>query len=304
MKQKFNQQSGAEERKDVYERVTARIVADLERGVRPWAQPWTSGNNRPHRPLRHNGLPYSGINVLMLWSAAVDAGFQGAQWMTFRQAQELGGHVRKGERGSLVVYANRVTKSGTDENGDEVEVEIPFLKGYTVFNVDQIDGLPAQYQAKPEPRFVEPVERLTHAEEFFRATAADIRERGGRAFYSPAGDYIQIPPIDAFPNAEEFYSTLAHEATHWTKGPNRLVRDFGRKSWGDEGYAIEELVAELGAAYLCADLEITPEVREDHAAYISSWLKVLKGDKRAVFSAAAHAQRAVDFLHGLQPNAV
>lgn len=127
--------------------------------------------------------------------------------------------------------------------------------------------------------------------------------RGGRAFYSPSGDFIQMPTIETFANAEEFYATLSHEATHWTKGPKRLTRDFGKKSWEDEGYAIEELVAEMGAAFLCADLEITPEVREDHAAYISSWLKVLKGDKRAIFTAASHAQKAVEFFHKLLPEA-
>jgi len=302
VKQKFNQESGVEDRKDIYERVTAKIVSDLERGVRPWNQPWQTGSdNRVHRPIRHNGLPYSGVNILMLWSAALERGFESSQWMTFRQAQELTGHVRKGEKGSLVVYANRILKTATNASGEEVEQEIPFLKGYAVFNVDQIDGLPPQYYTKPAPQFTEPVQRLEHAEKFFRATGADIRERGGRAFYSPSDDFIQIPPIDAFPNAEEFYSTLSHEATHWTKGPNRLVRDFGRKSWGDAGYAVEELVAELGAAFLCADLELTSEVREDHACYINSWLKVLKDDKRAIFSAASHAQRAVDFLHKLQP---
>lgn len=301
MKQTFNRESGAEDRQDVYERVTTRIVADLERGVRPWTQPWKTGDGRAHRPRRHNGVPYSGVNVLMLWSASVERGFESSQWMTFQQALELGGHVRKGEKGSLVVYANRITRKDTDENGDATEKEIPFLKGYTVFNVDQIEALPPQYYTKPTSRFSEPVDRIVHAEQFFASLGADIRERGGRAFYSPSGDYIQIPSINAFPNSEKFYSTLGHEAVHWTKHSSRLARDFGQKSWGDEAYAVEELVAELGAAFLCAHLEITLAERDDHAAYIGSWLKVLKDDKRAIFSAASHAQRAVGFLHERQP---
>jgi antirestriction protein ArdC len=173
------------------------------------------------------------------------------------------------------------------------------MKGYTVFNVDQIDGLPEHYYGKPEIQMT-PVERITHAEEFFAATKADIRYRGDRAYYSQDGDYIQMPIIEAFRDAESFYATLAHESAHWTKHPARLDRGFNRKSWGDEGYAREELVAELASAFLCADLGLTPEVRDDHAAYIAEWVKVLQNDKRAIFSAAAHAQKAVDYLHGLK----
>ena len=175
------------------------------------------------------------------------------------------------------------------------------MKGYTVFNVEQIDGLPEHYYGKPIVNTT-PVERIAHAEAFFQATKADIRYRGDRAFYSNDGDYIQMPVTEAFRDVESFYATLAHESTHWTKHPTRLDRSLGRKSWGDEGYAQEELVAELASAFLCADLELTPEVRDDHAAYIANWLTVLKNDKRAIFSAAAHAQKAVEFLHGLQTN--
>lgn len=220
-------------------------------------------------------------------------------WMTFKQAIELEAHVRKGEKGSLVEYANSITKTLVDGAGNEVEREIPFLKGYTVFNVGQIEGLPDHYYVKPEVNLT-PVERVERAEAFFASTRADIRYRGDRAFYSNDGDYIQMPVIDAFRDAESFYATLAHESTHWTKHSSRLERDFGRKTWGDEGYAREELVAELGAAFLCADLDLTPEVRDDHAAYIATWLTVLKNDKRAIFQAASHAQRAIDFLHSLQ----
>ena len=205
---------------------------------------------------------------------------------------------REGFTGRVCQYVHDAPRE--DAEGKEVEREIPFLKGYTVFNVEQIEGLPEHYYVKPEPKFTA-VERIDHAEAFFAATHADIRYRGGRAYYAQEADYIQMPPIESFRDAESFYATLAHETTHWTKHPSRLERDFGRKSWGDEGYAREELVAELGAAFLCADLELTPEVRDDHASYIATWLTVLKNDNRAIFQAAAHAQRAVDYLHKLQP---
>jgi antirestriction protein ArdC len=289
------------EKQDVYTRVTNKIVADLEQGVRTWMKPWNAGNTagRITRPIRHNGVPYSGINILMLWAEAMDKGFAAPIWMTFKQALELKANVRKGEKGSLVVYASSITRTEEGDNGEESEREIHYMKGYTVFNVEQIEGLAEHYYGKPIVNTT-PVERIAHAESFFAATKADIRYRGDRAFYSNDGDYIQMPVIEAFRDAESFYATLAHESTHWTKHPTRLDRSFGRKSWGDEGYAQEELVAELASAFLCADLELTPEVRDDHAAYIANWLQVLKNDKRAIFSAAAHAQKAVEFLHGLQ----
>tara|TARA_R110002095_G_scaffold112273_1_gene98098 strand:- start:143 stop:1063 length:921 start_codon:yes stop_codon:yes gene_type:complete len=285
-------------RKDIYTRVTDTIVAKLEKGVRPWMKPWSADHmaDRITRPLRHNGQPYSGINILMLWASAIDAGFMAPSWMTFRQAKELGAAVRKGEKGSLVVYANTLTRTEENDAGEEIEHNIPFMKGYTVFNVEQIDGLPDHYYAKPEPRMDGPA-RIDHAEAFFAGLKADIRHGGNRAYYSVSTDYVQMPYFETFRDAESYYATLAHEITHWTRHRSRLDRSFGRKSWGDEGYAREELVAELGSAFLCTDLELAPEVREDHTAYIGSWLEVLKNDKRAIFSAAAHAQRAVDYIN-------
>lgn len=293
------------EKQDVYTRITSKIIASLEQGVRPWMRPWNAEHaaGRITRPLRHNGQPYSGINILMLWASAVEQGFTAPIWMTFKQALELNAHVRKGEKGSLVVYANSITKTEHDDTtGEDTEREIPFLKGYTVFNVEQIDGLPEIYNAKIEPKFT-PVERIAHAENFFAATKAVIHYGGNRAYYTMDADRIQMPPIEAFADAQSFYATLAHETTHWTRHSSRLERDFGRKAWGDEGYAREELVAELGSAFLCADLELTPEVRDDHASYIASWLEVLKNDKRCIVQAASYAQKAVDFLHSLQPEA-
>ena len=289
-------------KQDVYQKVTDKIIADLEQGELTWLKPWSAGNmdGRVIKPLRHNGMAYSGINVLMLWGAAMEGGYLSPFWMTYRQAKEYGAHVRKGERGNLVVYANSITKTEEQDDGSEEERKIPFMKGYSVFNVEQIEGLPEHFYTKPEP-IIEPAQRIEHADQFFVAIGADIRHCGNSAHYSGGTDHVQMPHFESFHSPEAYYATLAHELTHWTKHKSRLDRDFGRRKWGDEGYAREELVAEFGAAFLCADLAITPESGTDHAAYIQSWLKVLKKDKRAIFGAAAHAQRAADFLHGLQP---
>ena len=287
---------------DLYNKVAAQIVSALEQGVRPWMQPWSAEHaaGRITRPLRASGLAYQGINVLVLWSEAMTKGYSSPIWMTFRQALELDAHVRKGERGSTVVYASTLTRTGTDaETGEESAQSIPFLKSYTVFNVEQIEGLPAHFHAIVEPR-LDPVQRIRTAETFFAATRADIRHGGNMAYYNIGSDFVQMPPFEAFRDAESYYATLAHECTHWTRHKSRLDRDMGRKKWGDGGYAMEELVAELGSAFLCADLDLTLEIREDHAAYIANWLEVLKKDKRAIFSAAAHAQKAADYPAGLQ----
>ena len=291
-----------ESRKDVYTRVTERIISDLEQGIRTWLKPWSAEHaaGRISRPLRHSGTPYRGMNILLLWGAAMEKGYAAPIWMTYKQAQELGANVRKGEHGSLVVYANSITRTETDDKGEDTEREIPFMKGYTVFNVEQVDGLPAHYYARPENPL--PLsERIENADRFMTATGATINHGGNSAFYVPARDVIQLPLFEAFKDKESYYATALHELTHWTRHEKRLQRDFGRQRFGDEGYAREELVAELGAAFLCADLGITPEIRDDHAAYLGHWLMVLKDDKRAIFSAAAHAQRAADYLNGLQP---
>lgn len=288
-------------RTDIYTRVTGRIVADLEQGVRPWMKPWNADNSagRITRPLRHTGTPYRGVNVLLLWDEAVTKDYASNIWMTYKQAAQLSAQVKKGEHGALVFYADRLTKIEANDNGEDVEREIPFMRGYTVFNVEQIEGLPDHYYAKPEPRG-EPLQLLEGAECFFASTGATFRHGGNMAYYAPRPDLIQLPPPEAFGDAESYAATKAHELTHWTKHQSRLNRDFGRERFGDTAYAREELVAELGAAFLCADLGITPKPREDHAAYLAHWVKVLREDKRAIFSAAAHAQGAVDYLHSLQ----
>ncbi|WP_409562658.1 ArdC family protein [Hyphomicrobium sp. MC8b] len=295
-----------ENRPDVYTRITDKIVTALEQGARPWTQPWNAEHlaGRITRPRRATGEAYRGINVIMLWMEAYERGYAAPVWMTFRQALALEAHVRKGEKGSLVVYANKITRTEQDANGDDYELEIPFLKGYTVFNVEQIEGLPAHYYAKQEPAApITAVDRVAHADTFLESTGASVVHGGNVASYNVGTDLIRMPPIDTFRDAPSYYAVRAHETIHWTRHKSRLDRSFGREKWGDEGYAREELVAELGSAFICADLDLTPEIRDDHAAYIASWIKVLQNDKRAVFQAAAHAQRAADYLHNLQPGA-
>lgn len=285
-------------RPDLYARVTNAIIADLENGVRPWTKPWSAEHlaGRISRPLRSTGEAYSGINVILLWAEAVAQGYAAPIWITFRQALALGGHVRKGEHGATVVYANKISRTETGDDGQDVERQIPFLKAYTVFNVEQVEGLPTHFHAVAEPK-LDAAQRIAHADAFFEGLGVDIRHGGDQAYYAVHPDYVQMPPFECFADPEAYYATLAHESTHWTRHPTRLDRDFGRKRWGDEGYAREELVAELGAAFLCADLglELTP--RADHASYIASWLEALKDDRRFIFTAAARAQQATEFLH-------
>ena len=294
---------------DPYARITGRILEQLEQGVRPWTKPWSAEHlaGRVTRPLRATGEPYQGINVLLLWMEAAAAGHASPTWMTYRQAQTFGAQVRKGERGCPVVYFGATTRRGADPGGsepvgDEVAREVRFLKTYTVFNLAQIDGLTERFTAAPAPSPALPApERLDHADAFLGALGIAVRHGGAQAYYSAAEDRIQLPPLEAFHDAEGYYTTWAHEAVHATRHASRLDRDFGRQRFGDEGYAREELVAELGSAFVAADLGLHLEPREDHAAYLASWIKVLQDDKRAIVSAAAHAERAVRFLHGMQP---
>lgn len=198
-----------------------------------------------------------------------------------------------------MVYASRITKTETDAKGADIEREIPLMKGYTVFNADQIEGLPERFTIRPSVPVSSRIERIDHAEAFFDATGAKLRHGGNRAFYATDADFIQLPPFESFRDAESYTATKAHEFVHWTGHESRLARPI-RNRFGTPDYAAEELVAELGSAFLCVDLGITPEVREDHAAYIGSWLAALKDDKRLIFRAAAHAQRAADHLHAYQ----
>jgi antirestriction protein ArdC len=293
--------SDTKPRAGLYQRITDQIVAELERGVIPWHRPWSGASlgDRISRPLRHTGGAYRGINVIALWMAATAFGFTSPFWMTYRQALALGGQVRKGEKGSLVVYAGTVTNQ-TEAGEDDDARQFRFLKGFTVFNVMQIDGLPQRFAEKPVAPLLTMPERDAKAEAFFGKLGADMRHGGAQAYYARKPDYIQMPPFESFEDAASYYATRAHETVHWTSHESRLDRCFdGSKRFGGEAYAIEELVAELGAAFLCVDLQLTPELRPDHAAYIDSWLKALKSDSRVIFTAAAHAQRACDWLHAV-----
>lgn len=286
---------------DIYTRVTDKIIADLEKGNLTWRQPWNSQNLSGHvaLPMRWNNVPYTGINTILLWATAAEKSYTLPHWMTFNQALELKGSVVKGEKGTQIVYADRMVKQEEDKNGDTQLKQIPYLKTYTVFNVSQINGLADQYYNVPEVKQVEPKQRIAELESFFANTKADIYT-GTEASYSQNADRIQMPPIEIFDSVEDYYSVLAHELTHWTKHPKRLDRDFGRKKFGDEGYAKEELVAEIGSCYLAALLGIEPMPEEKHAAYLQSWLKALNDDKRLIFTAASHAQKAVEYVQGLQ----
>lgn len=286
---------------DLYERVTHRIIEQLEQGTRPWEKPWGAATGRNVLlPLRACGGAYRGINILLLWDAAIEKGFTRNVWMTFKQAESYKAHVRKGEKGTSVVYADRASKSETDEKGEEVEKHYSFLKSYTVFNVEQIEGLPATFYEPPAPQDEEhKLALIEEAETFFAKTGAVIRHGGDRAFYAPGPDAIQLPNLQAFIDAESYTATKAHELVHWTGHKSRLDREFGKR-FGDQAYAFEELVAELGAAFLCAELGINPEPREDHASYLAHWLTVLKEDKKAIFVAASFAQKALDCLVGFQ----
>ena len=283
----------------LHDTVTARIISELEAGRFPWVQPWASSKGTP-LGLPQNastGRTYSGVNILLLWSAAIEQGRPSQRWLTFKQALAMGGAVRKGEKGTMVVYADTFVPKAEQEkaagSGEEAR-RVGFLKRFTVFHRDQCDGLPPDPDAKPLPGHSEVI---PHVEDIIAATGADIRHGGSQAYYALQPDHVQMPPFECFEEPEGYYATLAHECTHWTRHPTRLDRDFGRSRWGDEGYAREELVAELGAAFLCADLGLELEPRPDHASYIASWMEVLKDDRRFIFTAAAYAQRAADFLH-------
>lgn len=276
----------------VYARVTASILAELEKGAAPWIKPWSGMGSGSMPRNAASGRAYSGINIIMLWMAREEKGFSSAKWLTFKQALDLGGHVRKGEKSERVVFVNMLER----EDDDGKVRKIPFLKEYSVFNVEQCDGLPADMMPKPQFNLINIDQRDAVADEFLKASGAHIVEEGGRAFYRPATDSITLPPFTTFRSSDNFYATAFHELAHWTGHESRLARDFSGR-FGDRAYAAEELVAELTAAFLCAEFSMDGELR--HAGYIESWIGLLKEDDRAFFTAAAKAQKAADYLRQL-----
>ena len=283
------------DRTNVYQDITDAIIADLERGCAPWAQPWDSAAGAVPLTLPRNAMTdraYSGINILTLWSAVAKRRFTGHVWLTFRQALALGGAVRKGERGVTVVYADRFTPEAMRERARETgdaAASIPFLKRFTLFNSDQCEGLPV------DPRTPAPALEtiVPAAEAVIAATRADIRIGGGEAFYHPVLDYVQVPPVHSYFEPVNWYRTVFHELGHHSGHASRLNRD-QTGVFGSSAYASEELVAEMACAFVCATLGITPTVR--HAEYLASWISVLREDNRAITRAASAASKAADHI--------
>jgi antirestriction protein ArdC len=281
-------------RRDLYAEVSARIIAELERGAAPWVKPWsaTPGQNVPQNAVTNR--PYSGCNVILLWLAR-NRGWSTPRFLTFKQALEAGGNVRRGEHGTKIYFVKQLQVREGD--GEQAETRlVPMLREYTVFNVDQCDGLPDRIRAGKPMRVRNPDTRDVLADDFLRCTGADIREGQGEAYYVPSQDFISMPAFGAFKGADHFYNVMFHELTHWTGHKSRLDRDL-KNRFGSRHYAAEELVAELGAAFLSAEFGFDGDVR--NAGYIATWIELLKADKRAFFTACSRASQAADYLRGL-----
>ncbi|UYY59303.1 ArdC family protein [Sphingomonas sp. S2-65] len=286
-------------RVSLYAEVTARVIAELEQGRLPWVQPWDAAACGCAMPANAvSGRRYSGINVLILWAAVIEGRYQSQRWLTYRQAQAAGGNVRQGERGTTICYADRFTPKDEAERARDEDREarqLAFLKRFTVFNIDQCEGLPERFTPEPEGEPAGPLDNVPEALALIEASGADLRIGGGEAFYSPSGDYVAVPPQLAFHSKINWYRTVLHEFGHWTGHRSRLDRDQTGK-FGSAAYAREELVAEMASAFTCASLSIRPTVR--HADYIGSWLAVLREDEKAIFRAASAASKAADYLLG------
>lgn len=289
---------------DVHQAVTDQIIAAIEAGAGEWQMPWHRAGEGLNRPINiDTGNHYRGVNVIALWASAQMRGFSTGTWGTYRQWAARDCQVRKGEKASLIVFYKEldVTRDNADTGESEADT-VMFARASWVFNSDQVDG----YTAEQPAASTSPAERIERAEHFIAATGADVRHGGTRAYYRHSDDFVQMPDIERFLGSatstatETYYSTLLHELTHWTGHEKRCNRQFGER-FGDDAYAMEELVAELGSAFLCADLGITAELRPDHAQYIDHWLKVMKADKKAIFTAAAQAAKAGDLLKSFQP---
>ncbi|WP_439599943.1 ArdC family protein [Devosia sp.] len=288
--------------RDLHSTITQHLIAAIERQPGQFTLPWRREGGALHLPTNaFTGNAYNGINILSLWVSAAQAGFPSPVWATYKQWTALGAQVRKGERSSLVAFYKQYT---TDPNPDDAEDtgQRRVAKASFVFNAAQVTGLltPSPLPAPPAPPS-SPLERIQHADDFITATGANVRIGGDQAFFHRRDDYIQLPDPGRFTGtttmsvSEAFYATATHELVHWSGAKHRLDRQFGDR-FGDQAYAAEELVAEIGSAFLCAELAITQNVRPDHAQYLASWLKLLKSDSRAVFTAAARASEATTYL--------
>jgi len=280
-----------------YEAIAAKIIVALEKGVAPWVQPWkTLGQNIAHPFNAVSRRPYSGINQVILWMIANDKGYSSAGWMTYKAASELGGHVRKGEKATEVVYwKKRSVEKKVDgrvemKDGKPVMITIMMVRLFNVFNIAQIDKLPDRfYDGSNKPD----VELPPNYADWVKATKANIKTGGDRAFYNVVTDSITMPRVKAFETQAHYQATLNHELIHWTAHKSRLDRDLTGR-FGDASYAAEELVAELGSAFVCADLGIDGNLR--HAEYIGHWIKMLKDDPKAIITASGAANKAAQYL--------
>lgn len=300
-------------KQDIYQIITDQIVADIEAGrgkAGDWVMPWhKDGSAGAGFPVSlSTGKPYRGINVIALWSSSSRQGFNSNLWGTFKQWRDKGASVRKGEKGTRVVFWKQLKIEAGDnpgENSEENEKVIPLLKQYVVFNADQVDGYEGESSADSEtvPRREAQAEMIETADAIIKATGADIRHGGDRACYVPAMDSVFMPMVEQFKATEtstateRYYSTMFHELAHWTGAPNRLNR-LKNARFGSSDYAFEELVAELSAAFTCATVGVSSAPRVDHAQYIDSWLRALKSEKRFIFEAAKHAAKASDMVMG------
>lgn len=274
--------------------VTERLIGMLESGTAPWQKPWDAGIAAMNRPHNFNGRPYHGVNALMLWCTAIDKGYEDPRWLTFKQVNKLGGHVNKGEKAQIVEYWQWEKEVENPETGEKEKVPLEHPKVYraAVFNADQCTGLP---KLRRQAQKWSPVER---AENIIAANGVPVTHNtDGSAFYSPGGDFICMPPRESFATVDAYYSTLLHEVGHSTGHPTRLNREFGGQ-FGSEGYAREELRAELASTFLCGELGIaTTGSDEQHAAYVKSWVSALKNDYNEIFRAAADAEKICNYLY-------
>jgi len=285
------------QRASIYERITADILTAIERGAGNWRMPWHHDGSPAARPINvATGVAYRGLNILALWAAAEDAGYEHGLWGTYRCWAKLGAQVRKGERATLAVFWKRTDGADGEDNDESARRPRMFARGFSLFNASQVDG----YSPPETPRLPES-ERIAHAEAFIAALKVPIVIGGDMAYYQSSTDTVHLPPFERFKDAVSHIAVSTHEHAHASGAPHRLARDLTGR-FGSFAYAMDEAVAELTASFVLADLGLACEPRPDHAAYLASWMEVLKSDPRAIFTAASKAQQATDWMHSMQPS--